>query len=329
MSDSWYYNFININQAVKEAMVKHGNSSMPDFRYIKDIINTRIGMFTYDNLPKPLTSQILETALMFCNQLCFYYIKEANQWLLCRYVTANAYDYYWKPITVNILALNGAYIASNVPYEDIILVRDNTMDVIPFLCIEEYIEKITKIEDDMFKMLDISCLPVVIAGNKKSANQLKMIAQKAGNKDPFIIGDDTITDSVHSFNINMPYNPLDVYDLKTKYKNECMASLGIYSVEQKRERIVTQELVNQNDYTDFIYMNAYKERLLFVKLLNKASNLNVKLNETYEENAQASIDEKHDTALEIAKGKVEGIKEASPELIDNMKATAFMGGQTK
>lgn len=316
MSDSWYYNFVNIDSAVKQNLVQAG-LSLDEFRYLKDIVNTRIGMFTYKNLPSPLTSQILETALMFMHNLCFYYSKGADQWLLCRYVFGGDYDYYWKPKQVNVLALNGYTVADSVPFEDIILVRDNTMDIVPFLAIISYINKIKKIEDDCFKMLDIACLPLVCVGDKKTANQLKTVARKLIGNDTFIVGDDTIVNDVKSFDIRLPYNPLDVYDLKKKYLNECMSSLGIYSVEEKRERIVTQELVNQNDYTDFIYMNALHERQLFVDLLNKASNLNVELVETYEENAKGNIEEKATTAAEIMKAQAEALKEVAPEAFEN------------
>ena len=268
MGQEWYYDFMNPNHAVNACLVR---GVMPyEIHYIKDIISTKVGMFTYKNIEKipDLTSTILETSLMFINNLCFY--KSASLgWVLCRYVFGSVYSLYFRPKFVNLMTLKGESVATNVPWEDIILVKDNKMDVIPFLCINDYLFKIQRIEDTIFKVLNNATLPLALVGSKKLAAQFKTIAKKLSNNEPFVAGDDQLVDAVKAFNIDVPVQPLDIYELKQKYKNECLSSLGIYSVEEKRERIVTQELVNQNDYTDFVYQDAKTERARFVAELNK------------------------------------------------------------
>lgn len=289
MSESFYYDWKNMGSALRQELLKRGIAS-DDFRYIKDIVNTKIGMFSYEGLPKGLTSEILETAIMFTNCLCFWKLPGTGDWMLLRYLPQSDFNFYWKPDKVTLLALNGYQIAENVPYEEIILVRDNAMDIIPFIPISEYIAKIKKIEDDLFKMIDVACLPIVLTGSKKAANQLRTLASKLGQKDAFIVGDDTLVDSVKSFNINLPYAPESLYELKKQYKNECMASLGIYSVDEKRERVLTSEIATANDYTDFVYMNALMERERFVKELDEKG-LHLTLVETYAKNFEQTVAE--------------------------------------
>lgn len=319
MSDSFYYDFMNMNDLLKKSLI---TKDVPwiNFRYLKDIINTRISMFTYKNLPEPLTPKILEMALMFNNCLCFYNATELGGWVLCRYLYDSQFNMYYKPTTVNLLCLNGKPLKSNVPYEDIILVLDNKMDIIPFTCVSEYMEKINEVEEDMFKVLNICSLPLALVGDRKSAGQLNAIAKKLKINSPFIIGDDTIVDTIKGFNIDVPINPNDIYDLKNKYKNECLASLGIYSVEQKRERIVTQELVNQNDYVDFVYQGAKIERQRFVDELNKRANLNVELIEVYDINYNDSVKEKANAIAETTTAQVEAIKKVEPEALVNVNS---------
>ena len=295
MADTWYYDFMNLNQAFKESLLKGGMSWL-HFRYIKDFVNTKIGMFEYDNLPDDLTSQILETAIMFKNHLCFYNAPGIGI-ILGSYVPASDYDYYWKPKKVNVLALNGMTVASNVPFQDIVLVRDNKMDLMPFLVIQEYMDKISYIEDKLFKQLNIATLPVVLAGNKKQATAMKMTAQKLGYKDPFIVADDSVVDSVKSFDIRLTISPIDIYTVKRKYMNECIASLGIYSPEEKGERLLVDEIASQNDYTDFIYTEAVNERKRFVEECNKMFGTNIQLKETYMLNFKQSVEEQHQMAL--------------------------------
>ena len=176
------------------------------------------------------------------------------------------------------------------------------MDIIPFICINEYLAKIHRVEETVFKTLSIASLPIALVGNKKMANQLKQTAKNLGNADPFITGDDSMLDAVKGFNIDVPVSPLDIYELKQKYRNECLASLGIYSVEEKRERIVTQELVNQNDYTDFVYQDKKMCREDWIKKINEADpSLEIGLIEEYEVNVKETAQEEAYKAHAVAK----------------------------
>lgn len=322
MSDSWYYDFMNLNHAVSKALV---NGKLPyEIHYVKDIMSTSISMFKIKNIERipNLTSQILEMALMFNFNLCTYK-HPALGWILCRYVCNSVFNEYLRPKTVNLQAFNGTSLAYDVPYEDIVLIRDNSMDIIPFICINEYICKIHRVEETVFKTLAIASLPIALVANKKMANQLKQVAKNLGNSDPFITGDDSLLDIVKGFNIDVPVSPLDIYELKQKYRNECLSSLGIYSVEEKRERIVTQELVNQNDFTDFVYQDRKMERKRWVDEMNKRDpSLQLELIEEYEVNVKENIKDDAAKARAIAKADGtyeknvnagEGNQEESPE----------------
>ena len=71
MAQDWYYDFINLSSAVSQALIKEGK--VPYFKYIKDIINTKVSMFEIKNIERipDLTNQILFGSLMFQNCLCF------------------------------------------------------------------------------------------------------------------------------------------------------------------------------------------------------------------------------------------------------------------
>ena len=190
------------------------------------------------------------------------------------------FNYYLKPSRVNLLAINGETIATNVPYEDIILVKDNSLDIIPFITMVEYIRKIEQCDTSVFKVLNVAALPLVLAGNKKLANHLNVVAKKIIGGDSFIAGDDTLLDNLKAFDIDLKINPLDIYELKTKYKNECVASLGIYTIEQKKERKIVSEVSSQNEYTDSIYEDMRTQRQYFVDKLNEMYGLDIELIET-------------------------------------------------
>lgn len=300
-SSQMYYDFMNPSQALKKEIVSR-RYPLSYLRYVKDIVNTKVSMVRYkvsNSFPK-LTSSIIETSLMFATQNCFYNSAMLGGWVLCRYSYNDTMSMYARPTRVNLTALNGTPIAEEVPYSDIIVIKDNSMDILPYICIDDYIQKIMHIEDDLFKMLDIGCLPVVVSGSKKQATALRKTAEALGCKNSFITGDDNLVDGVKSFNIDLSIPLLDIYDVKNKYKNECLQSLGIYAVDQKRERIVTQELVNQNDFTDFVYNDCMECRKEAIKELNRRG-ADIELIETYDINYDDSVEEKaklaHATAV--------------------------------
>lgn len=285
-----------------------------DLRYLKDIINTKISMFTYEGLPDDLTPQILETALMFRNHLCFYFSKGLQKWLLGYYIPMGEFDYYYKPVNCTVMSFKGVTLGIDVPYKELILVRDNTMDIIPFVCCAEYIDHVKKIENTLGQQLNILSLPIVLLCNDKTKTQMQYLARKAGVNDPFVLGDKTLAGAAQSFKVDVPISPLDIYDLKQKYKNECLQSLGIYSVEEKRERMLSQEVTTQNDFTDFIYQGEKQERQKFIDELNKASDgkINAKLIELYMLNLNDTAKEEEKTNKAQAKGQAEGALEGNP-----------------
>lgn len=282
MNQQEYYNFMNLENYLSKKGINYDDTY---FRWVKDIINTKVGMFTYDNLPYQLTSQIMELSLLFNNFLCFYYDKKIEQVILCRYIYAGDFNLYWKPITVTLLTISGKPVAYNVPYEDIVLIRDNTMDIIPFITLNGWINKIIEVERTINAYLTISRLPAVFQGSKESVSTLKLLIKKAIDFEPIAIMDKALTaDIFKQFDIKFPTTLEDLYNLLRKYKELALSSIGIYSVDEKRERIVTQEIITQNDYVDFVYSDMYNNRKNAIDEINKKFNLNIKLNETYIEN---------------------------------------------
>ena len=296
MAQWWYYDFMNLNSALSQALIKEGY--IGSLHYVKDIASVKVSEFKYKNIEKipELTSEIMEMALLFFFQLCVYEVPGIGVGLF-RYVTSNVYSRYMKPITVNLLTLKGDTVATNVPYQDIIPVRDNSMDIIPFICMLEYVQKLEHIDTAVFKALNVATLPLVLTGNKKAVKTLQETAKKLGSPYSFIVGDDSLTESVKAFDINVRINPTDIYELKNKYKNECLASIGVYSIEQKRERKLVDEIRSQNDYTERIYWDMKTQRDNFVKKINEKYGLDIEVIETRELMMERTIQEVEDRAI--------------------------------
>lgn len=279
------YDYYNLSSWLKQR-----NITTPfHFRYLHDIINTKVAMFDYEGLPNNLTSEILETALCFNCKLCFYNSPTYGL-ILCRYLPLGDYDIYWKPTKVQILALNGITIAESVPYEDIVLVRDNRMDIIPFIYINEYVEKLIECEDTLMKNVKLLQLPAVFTGNKNLITTFNQLIKKTLEIDPFTVADKTVVENFKQFDIKLGATLEEQLSLYKNYKNMCLESIGIYGVEtQKRERLLVREIQSQTEYIDFMYQQLINERQRFIKECNSKFKTNFKLVECWKQYRREEI----------------------------------------
>lgn len=284
-----YYNFMNLNEYFNMCKVKGACYSGEYLKWFKNIASTKVSMFSYENLPKGLTSNILEMALLFNNHLCLYK-SDMFGVVLCKYLTGGDYDLYWKPIKVNLIALNGKPIAYNVPYEDIVLVRDNSFDIPPFLTINGWLDKIIEEEKTLTQIVQLCRLPTLLTGDKAQVASLKQLLKKIGDFEPFAIGSKGYTEHIEQFDVRLTCDPMTIYELMDKYKDLTNASIGIYATDEKRERIVTAEIQANNDEVDFIYNESYEERKRFVDECNSKFGTDIVLKESYVENRREEID---------------------------------------
>ena len=336
MNNETYYNYNNLRAYIDKLGIQ-----CPDdyFRWFKDVVGTKVTMFYYDNLPGTLTSEITENALMFNNFLCLWYDKGLGQVILCRYRFGGTYDIYWKPVTVDLLSLSGKSLAIGVPYEDIVIVRDNPSDIIPFVTLNSWLNKILDKEKTLDILMRLVSMPTILVGDKEQAGMLKQLMKKTYEYDGFAVGSKNFKSHVEQFDIRMPVQLSDVYELIEKYKNLALNSMGIYGVDEKRERIVTSEVMANNDFTDFIYTGMYRERQRWVKEANEKWGLNIILHETYVDNQEDDIDITKRTALAKAQaniaieetkneGKVEAAKVTGLEA-SKVEAKAMKQGGTE
>lgn len=300
------YNFYNMNSALDMAKTKGFN--IYELRYIKDFVSVKIGMFDYKNLPDDLTGEIIETALTFNNKLCFYKSPALNELILCRYVPNGEFNYYWKPKTVRLLALNGYTIAENVPYNDIILARDNIMDITPFITLCEYISKMQNIELTLMKMVEVLKLPLVFKGDKNSVTSFNKLIEDTLKFKPFAIADKSLTqDGYETFDINFPSSLEEILSIYKNYRNMTLQSYGIYGIEtQKRERLLVGEVESQNDYIDFIYQDMKDQREKFVKEINDKYGYKIELVETYVKYKEDDLDLQVEKTKELSKAEQVG-----------------------
>ena len=287
MDMSCAYDYANLSQLMKRLGL---DNRYIKFKYLKGLVNTKISMFKYKGLPENLTSEILETALMFNNHLCFYK-SETLGLILCRWFPTGDFDMYWKPTYVDLLALNGKSVATHVEWKDIVLVRDNECDIIPFLWILEFIEVLEKTEDTLMKNIILIQLPTVFTGKKEQINTFKQLIKKTLNIDPFAIADKETIETLKQFDIQLPVKLDEILSIYKNYKNMCLESEGIYGTEtQKRERLLVGEVQSQTEYVGYIYQGFKQMRKQMLEEVKEKFGDEIELVESYVEFMEQDIE---------------------------------------
>lgn len=308
ITNQQYYNYMNL----REYMEKQGLACSDDWlRWFKDLAVTKMTQFYYDNLPGSLTSEILETALMYNNHLCFADVPGLGI-ILCRYLFGSTFDLYWKPERVDLLTLSGKTVATNVPYSDIVIVRDNPSDIIPFITLRGWLEKILDKEKTLDILIQWVRIPTMLVGDKEQATALKQIMKKVTDYEGFAAGIKGFKNHIEQFNVTLPCKLEEISHLIEKYKNMALNSIGIYGADEKQERLLVSEVQATNDYTDFVYSGMYNERLRWVREANEKFGLNVTLHETYVDNESYDIENKRRMSMAMAKGTI-AVKEVENE----------------
>lgn len=304
MNDKAYYNYMNMNQFVKEMLLTGVNLLW--IRYFKEICGGKMALFDYKNLPDKLTTRIIEEALMFNNQLCLYKSNGLNEVVLARFVPTSGYDIYYLPNKVNVISLSGVPLATRIPYSDIVPVRDNMLDIIPFLPIRDYIDRLMTIERTLDINVELLRLPTLFTGDTKSITSLQTLFRKIKNFEPYAIVDKSIANSIQVSKLDLNYDPTQIYELLERYRQLTLGSIGIYGADKKRERLITAEIESTNDFVDIIYDEMYRERTTWVDLANKKWGLNIELIERYVVNKEDEAEIKAKEAELIAEAEAAG-----------------------
>lgn len=287
VNDMSYYDLLNLNHYVNKEMLEN---KLIDFRFFKDIIDVKTSMFNYENIEDIIEPDMMEPIICFNNCLCLYKSLSLGV-VLCKYV-ANTLDHNNLPLTYDLYSISGTLLGENVNKKDIVKVKDNKLDIPPFITLMAWIEHITKVETTLDANLTVARLPATFVGDKKLITSFNQLIKKAINGEPFAVGTSDLKGKFEQFNIDLPIDPEKLIELYKNYFNFTLQSMGIAGTNtQKRERLLVGEVQSQNEYTDFIYEELLYNRTKWVNEANKKFGTNIKLIETKRTFTRRKIDE--------------------------------------
>ena len=249
INDFSYYDMCNLQHFVNKTLL---SKEMVDFRYLKNIVDIDTSLFNWKGIENIIDPDYLEILICFNNCLCFY--KSPSLGIVIGKYVINQLDMNNLPSTVDIYSISGAEIGLNIPFKDIVLIKDNKFDIPPFITMLEWIKYINKIETTLDANLTVARLPATFVGDKKLITSFNSLIEKAIGGKPFAVGTADLKGKFEQFNIDFPIDPESLVELYKNYVNFAIQSIGIAGTNtQKRERLLVGEVQSQSEYSDLIY----------------------------------------------------------------------------
>lgn len=286
--------------------------------YLDRLTELSISMFDWQNVPDSIDPRFLETTL-FLNGCAVFFkdedLREENiegeedGTLLALPVAMNGnFDLYNIPTRRTAYATNGYN--RNLTNKDSVIVYNNMIRTNSVQTCTVYARRLWNLDRAIDVNANAQKTPVLIRCNDSERLTLVNAYQKWEGNEPVIYGTkDFDPNSISVLRTDAPYVARDLYELKTQIWNEALTYLGISNMNfQKRERLVTDEVVRNQGGTIASRYSRLEARRQACKKINKMFGTNIEVyfrddTKEFDENMLGGIEVNDDTSDNGAEGQ--------------------------
>lgn len=286
--------------------------------YLDRLTELSISMFDWQNVPDSIDPRFLETTL-FLNGCAVFFkdedLREENiegeedGTLLALPVAMNGnFDLYNIPTRRTAYATNGYN--RNLTNKDSVIVYNNMIRTNSVQTCTVYARRLWNLDRAIDVNANAQKTPVLIRCNDSERLTLVNAYQKWEGNEPVIYGTkDFDPNSISVLRTDAPYVARDLYELKTQIWNEALTYLGISNMNfQKRERLVTDEVVRNQGGTIASRYSRLEARRQACKKINKMFGTNIEVyfrddTKEFDENMLGGIEVNDDTSDNNAEGQ--------------------------
>lgn len=235
-----------------------------------------VSMFEWENLPETMNSRFLELTLFDYGIACFVF--DDNLGFLNLKCTPSAeLNVYEEAIKYTAYSLNYNKIYNR---DDIILVRNNLLQLPTFRTIELFANRLYEAERTINVNIKTQKTPVLIKCNEKQRLTLKNVYKNYEGNEPVIFGDKDL--DISNFEVlktDAPFIADKMIEYKKSVWNECLSFLGVNNLEtEKKERLIVDEVNANNQMIQLSAETMLLTRQEACKEFNKKYGLNISVN---------------------------------------------------
>ena len=254
-------------------MLSNNREFMIYFLQLKNIATT---MFNYENVPKGFNTRYLEQTLFWHGASLVF--KDETFGLINSQVAYSGFNVYGDPIDFTPITKTSIQLPNQ--NEDTAVFLRNTPDIMPtFWLTLKYARDLYDIDSTRNINIKAQKTPVLILTDKKQIHTMKAVYEKYSGNEPVIYGvkDTFDPNTVRVLNTGAPFIAGELQDIKLSILYEYLTALGIAKTQEKKERLVDDE-VQESKAEATAFSNIFlKSREEGVKRINEMFGTNIEV----------------------------------------------------
>lgn len=238
--------------AFRDALVMNNETYVDYFERMKKVC---LSMFEWENLPASMNARFLEMCLFYNGQAALLYDDDYG------YINTMAADggyinIYGLPTEIQCYSYRfnqrrGLYTVDTGEEKgkECILVLNNYERIPTSSTINLFASRLTEAQRTADVNIKAQRTPILITTDQKQYFTLKKMYEEYDGNTPAIFADKNIisSDAMKAFKTDAPFVAKDVMEYKREIWNEFLTTMGISNLDEKRERMVTNEIDSNNE----------------------------------------------------------------------------------
>lgn len=221
----------------KESALLNNRSYDYYFYRLKELAIT---MFDWKELPSSVDPRYIELAL-FDNNCVVYFRDEVMGDLCLNCLPQNMMNVYGDPIKRRAYSKYNKY-QRQLSDKDSVIIWNNYLRISSYNAVDLFARRLYNLD----RIIDVNCnaqkTPMMVTANEQQRMTMINLYKEYDGNQPFIFGDKMLDqNSLKVLNTGAPYVADRIYEMKRNLWNEALNYLGISAINDKRERMVTQE----------------------------------------------------------------------------------------
>lgn len=209
--------------------------------YYNDFVELAVSMFDWTGLPDEIDPRYLEMMLVSDGVACFFKDPDVG-YAVMRVAAGGPLDIYATPTRRDVYALSGYH--NTLDESSSVLMYNNFLRRGSLFEIDLYARRVANIERTIDVNVRAQKTPALIKCSESQRLTVKNMYEQYDGNSPVIFGvKDFDTSQFQCLSPGAPAVYSSLYELKTRYINECLTKLGISNVNyEKKERLISDEV---------------------------------------------------------------------------------------
>lgn len=253
--------------------------------YVNRMMRIALSMFTWENLPQGMNERFLEYTLYLYGQAALCQ-REDEGFINTQCTTSSKLNLYHLPTRMHCFAIGGinfdaqTYFGGELipgfkPTDYAVLVL-NSQDLTPTNnMVEEFAYRLTEVQRTLDVNVKLHKMPYFVSMDDKQRLSFQNMMQQIDENVWAVYGNKNNLNltQVQSVRTDTPYIIDKLTEYKTNIWNEFLTYLGVNNLHEKKERLVAQEAVTNNEVINLNLQSFLAPRQKAADLFNKLHSL--------------------------------------------------------